>query len=251
MPNTDPTLAATVDHYAVIGNPIEHSLSPQIHQAFAQQTKQSLQYTKIQTHAEKFESVVRQFFADGGKGMNVTVPFKEQAFQLCDALTPRAQSAGAVNTLWQSSTHDLVGDNTDGVGLINDLRQHHLTPSQQHILLIGAGGAARGVLPALLANQPATLVITNRTLAKVQPLIEHLPSSQRLTVCAMDELDAFTFDLIINTTSCSLQHTIPPIPNACYHHSVCYDLVYQAMPTVFLQHAKQHGARQTLDGFGM
>jgi shikimate dehydrogenase len=241
-----------IDRYAVIGNPIAHSVSPQIHQAFAKQTQQRLTYGRLRATADEFAAVARHFFVGGGKGLNVTAPFKEQAFALCEALTERAEQAGAVNTLWLSPTGQITGDNTDGIGLLTDLRHHQIQLTDQRVLLIGAGGAACGVLPSILHCHPATLVITNRTFVKAQQLVDHLRVlSAALTACPMDTLDGQTFDLIINTTSCSLQNTIPAIADSCYLAANCYDLVYQTTPTIFLQYALAHGACQALDGFGM
>jgi shikimate dehydrogenase len=242
----------SVDRYAVIGNPIAHSLSPQLHQAFARQTGQRLTYDRLCVATDEFIAVVRDFFASGGKGLNVTAPFKEQAFALCDIVTERAELAGAVNTLWLSPSGQINGDNTDGIGLLTDLRHHRIELTDRRILLIGAGGAAGGVLPELLHCHPVALVITNRTFDKAQRLVNQMrTSSAVLTACPMDTLDGQTFDLIINTTSCSLHNTVPAIADSCYLAADCYDLVYQATPTVFLQHALAHGARQALDGFGM
>ena len=245
------TPASAVDQYAVMGNPIAHSRSPEIHSAFAQQTKQALQYQKLLAPLHGFTEVVENFFAHGGKGLNVTVPFKTEAFALAQVLTERAQLAGAVNTLWRQN-NQLHGDNTDGAGLLNDLiNNQKLVLKNQKILLLGAGGAARGVLQPLLEQQPAQLVISNRTLSKAQELAALFQSYGKVSALALNEL-ATPFDLIINATSAGLNDQAPALSSACFYtHTFSYDMLYAAQPTAFMRYALNHGAARVADGLGM
>ena len=169
--HTDPSLFADVDVYAVAGNPISHSKSPAIHQRFAQQAKQLMHYGRLQPDIDSFAQAAESFFASGGKGMNVTVPFKLDAQNLADVLTPRAQLAGAVNTLWKTEGK-IFGDNTDGAGLVRDLLAQGIALHSARILLIGAGGAARGVIGPLLDQSPKSLIIANRSSAKADELVK-------------------------------------------------------------------------------
>jgi shikimate dehydrogenase len=200
-----------MDRYAVFGNPINHSKSPFIHTLFARQTQQQLSYEKIEAPVDEFVSTIRRFFSEGGKGANITVPFKEQAFQLVDQLSPRAKLAGAVNTLKLTDDGVLLGDNTDGAGLIQDLKYHLEELSGKKILLLGAGGACRGVLGPLLEQQPAEIVIANRTESKAEELAQHFSSMGRIKACQFANLNE-AFDLIINGTSASLSGSVPDIP---------------------------------------
>ncbi len=239
-----------MDQYCVFGNPIEQSRSPFIHQQFALQTGQKLSYQAQLVALDKFETAVTTFIQQGGKGANVTVPFKEQALQLCDQVSERAKQAGAVNTL-SFSDHQIIGDNTDGIGLVADLKSHQVTLNNQRILLIGAGGAAKGVVLPLLVEKPSVLVIANRTLNKAEAIIaQH--NNDRLCAKSYTQLSPSSFDLIINATSASLSGFVPAIPAEVIHNNtVCYDMVYQQEATVFLQWAKQQGARKIIDGLGM
>ena len=240
-----------MDRYAVFGNPINHSKSPFIHTLFARQTQQQLSYEKIEAPVDEFVSTIRRFFTEGGKGANITVPFKEQAFQLVDQLSPRAKLAGAVNTLKLTDDGVLLGDNTDGAGLIQDLKYHLEELSGKKILLLGAGGACRGVLGPLLEQQPAEIVIANRTESKAAELAQHFSSMGKIKACQFANLNE-TFDLIINGTSASLSGSVPDIP-ACVigGNTVTYDMMYGSQETAFNLWAKQHGAIKTIDGLGM
>src|SRR5574340_17686 len=196
------------DRYAVFGHPIAHSKSPLIHAAFARQTGQDLTYEAILAPLDGFAASVAAFIAAGGRGANVTVPFKEEAYRLADRLSPRAERAGAVNTL-VFDADGILGDNTDGAGLVADLAHNlHRTLAGQRILLLGAGGAARGVIEPLLDQQPAALVIANRTVARAQELAELFDHGIR--ACRFDALDT-PFDLVINATAASLAGELPPL----------------------------------------
>ncbi|MFB9886136.1 shikimate dehydrogenase [Balneatrix alpica] len=245
---TEPLL----ERYAVVGNPIGHSKSPRIHSQFAQQTGQLLSYETLLAPLDSFAEAMQFFFAQGGKGLNVTLPFKEQAFALCHRLSEGARRAGAVNTLWQQEG-ELWGDNTDGVGLVRDL-SHNLgwQLDNQRILLLGAGGAVRGVLMPLLASQPATLVIANRTASKAQALAADFDDMGPVVGCGFADLEGHCFDIVINGTSASLQGELPPLPAGILAQGArVYDMMYGAEPTVFMRWAQAQGAAQAQDGLGM
>jgi shikimate dehydrogenase len=241
------------DRYAVIGNPIEHSKSPAIHAAFARQTGQDIEYTRMLGDLEEFEADVHDFFEGGGKGMNVTVPFKERAFQLVDELSDRAQSAGAVNTLIPLADGRIRGENTDGIGLVTDLGCNHLFDfAGARILLLGAGGASRGVLRPLLAEAPSQLVIANRTAAKAVALAADMALLGPVEGCGLDELAGRQFDLIINGTAAGLDDEVPPIPDDCLAPGGwTYDMMYASEPTAFVRWGIVHHAAKALDGLGM
>lgn len=236
-----------------MGNPIGHSRSPQIHAAFAKQTRQRIGYTAIQVDPGGFEQAVGNFFANGGKGLNVTVPFKREAWELADELGPEAERAGAVNTLLMSAEGVLVGRNTDGIGLVRDiLGNHGGAITQQSILLVGAGGAARGVLQPLLAEKPKLIVIANRTPSRAHELAADFSSEGDVSGSSFEELEGQQFDLIINASAASLQGEVPSLPDsACTHTTWCYDMMYGAEPTTFMHWATQHKAAKSLDGLGM
>ncbi|MBM7073220.1 shikimate dehydrogenase [Shewanella sp. 202IG2-18] len=240
------------DRYAVIGNPVEHSQSPFIHAEFAKQTQQSLSYEKLYSPLESFKATVEQFKKEGGLGANVTVPFKEQALTLCDELSDTARAAGAVNTLSITAEDKLKGDNTDGYGLVTDLKLQFGELTNKRILILGAGGATRGCILPLLNEQIKQLVIANRTKHKAKALVEYFNHPQ-LSAVGFDELSQETpFDLIINATAASLTGEVPSIPVGVIHNNInCYDMVYSAKPTAFLVWAKQHKANNVADGLGM
>ncbi len=245
------------DRYAVVGNPIAHSKSPLIHAAFAQQTQQDMAYEKQLVELGQFEMAVRDFFAQGGCGLNVTVPFKLDAFAFADQRSARAEAAGAVNTLKKMPDGKIFGDNTDGAGLLRDIT-HNLgwALKNKRVLVLGAGGAVRGIIAPLLAEQPARVVIANRTLAKAEELVQlfnadkHAQEAKRLRASSL-QIHARPFDVVINGTSASLGGEMPSLdpailnPNAC-----CYDMMYGKTLTPFLQWAQQHGAH-IADGLGM
>lgn len=241
-----------MDHYVVFGNPIGHSKSPLIHTLFAEQTGQPLDYRTALAPLDDFAAFARAFF-ETGRGANVTVPFKEQAFRLADRLTERARRAGAVNTLSKNADGTLLGDNTDGAGLVRDLKVNcGFDLRGQRILLLGAGGAVRGALEPLLAEKPAVLVIANRTVEKAEQLASEFADLGPVFASGYDWLEE-SVDLIINATSASLAGELPPIapsliqPGATF----CYDMMYGKEPTAFCRWATEHGAGQSVDGLGM
>lgn len=238
-----------MDRYAVFGNPIKHSKSPLIHTLFAEQTQQQLQYSAVEAPIAGFEQSVAEFFNQGGKGCNVTVPFKEQAYQLADELTERAQLAGAVNTL-KYQEGKIIGDNTDGYGLVYDL-QRYLDLKGKRILLLGAGGAARGVIGPLLEQGVAEIVIANRTVAKADRLAQLFSGHGEINASEFADVNG-SFDLIVNSTSASLQGEVPAIADSLIHSDiVCYDMMYKSGDTAFNTWANELGAKTTIDGLGM
>jgi len=241
------------DHYAVIGNPIAHSKSPRIHAAFASQTKQKLHYDKLLVERGCLADAIADFRQQGGKGLNITVPFKNDAFDLADSLTERAQLAGAANTLVLNEDGTLHADNTDGIGMVRDLTaNHHFHLQGKRILLLGAGGAVQGVLLPLLQQQPAEIVIANRTVEKAQLLCEKFSSYGKLSASSFDALDGKTFDGIINGTAASLQGEVPPLPDYILNKGAwCYDMMYSNEPTAFVRWGEQQGAAYSVDGLGM
>jgi shikimate dehydrogenase len=244
------------DRYAVIGHPVQHSRSPFIQARFAAQTGQSLVYTTIDATPERFEPAVREFLAAGGKGLNVTTPHKQAAARLAGELTPRAQRAGAVNTL---AVRDdvLLGDNTDGAGLTRDLiANHQVAIDGQHVLLLGAGGAARGVIAPLLDLQPAQLTLVNRDVGRAQALVElfsgHAGFRGVLRARGYDELRGPAPDLVINATAASLAGDVPPLPAGSVDaHTTCYDLAYGRGGTAFTRWAQANGCTRAITGIGM
>ena len=237
--------------YGVIGQPIEHSLSPLIHRHFAALTGQSLSYDLVTAPVDGFVAAATAFFADGGAGLNVTLPFKEQAHDLVQRLSPAASVAGAVNTICPADGM-LEGHNTDGLGLVADLETNlGWQIAGARVLLIGAGGASRGALAALLGRKPSALVLTNRTLDRARSLVSDVaPDESAVTVCAAAELtDAF--DLVINATSASLAGQGALVPTEVVRDARCYDMLYAPTQTVFAGWAMSHGAGQVSDGLGM
>ena len=263
----DPAYASAggmaVDRYVVIGNPVAHSKSPVIHARFAASCGQAMQYDTLLAPLDAFRATVLAFRDGGGRGANVTVPFKLDAFALADELTPRAQAAQAVNTLRFDGGH-IIGDNTDGLGLVRDIVHNAGVPiAGKRILLMGAGGAARGALFALLAQEPAQIVIANRTLARAQELALQAQSALSTQSTSSAQVSASTFealgrpepdcpfDVIINATSASLNDSLPALPESVLDsRTLAYDMMYGAQPTIFMQWAASHGA-QVRDGLGM
>ena len=234
------------DRYAVIGHPVAHSRSPWIHARFAQATGQSIEYGRIDAPPEGFDAAVEAFRQSGGKGLNVTLPHKEAAFRLCRETSPRANAAQAVNTLVLGKA--IFGDNTDGAGLVRDIEANQRIPlSGRTALLLGAGGAARGVVDALLEAGIARLVIANRTVNKARELAGRFA---RASACGYPELGGERFDLVINATSAGLQHAALPLPPGLFAPGVlAYEMVY-GRDTAFLAAARSGGAR-ACDGLGM
>lgn len=238
------------DRYAVVGNPIAHSKSPAIHAEFARQTGQDLEYTRLLAPIDGFASAVAAFRADRGRGLNVTLPFKGEAFQLAGKLSPRAQAARAVNTL-RLDDDEIYGDNTDGVGLLRDVVDNHgFSLRGRRVLLLGAGGAARGVVGSLLEAEPAALVIANRTLDKAAAMAAQFGGVVHAASYAA--LAGERFDAIINATSASLAGQLPPLPAGVYAPgALAYDMMYGKGETPFLAAAREQGAALCVDGLGM
>lgn len=241
------------DRYAVMGNPIAHSKSPQIHALFAQQTQQQLTYEAILVPLDGFTAAVSEFRASGGKGLNITVPFKQEAWALAAEHTERARRAGAVNTLWFRDDGTVLADTTDGVGLVRDLTGNHgITLTAKRILILGAGGAVRGVLEPILAERPATVVIANRTASKARKLAALFGDMGSISGCGFDALAGQQFDLVINGTAASLEGEVPPLPDDLLaNNASCYDMMYGVVRTPFQLWATARGAARSLDGLGM
>ncbi len=242
--------------FGVIGNPIAHSRSPSIHEQFARQCGIPLSYERILAPLDGFAETVAAFFREGGGGLNVTVPFKEQAFALAqEHLSPRARLAGAVNTLWLSQDA-LHGCNTDGVGLLNDLIRLGYAPAGRRILLIGAGGAAKGVIYPLLNAGCERLRVVNRSAERALQLrahiVDHEPGlAARLEAGSLEQA-AGAWDIVINATSSSLGSSALALPQGLYAPgALAYDMVYASQPTPFMQQASHTGAAQAADGLGM
>ena len=243
------------DLYCVFGNPIAHSKSPVIHAAFAAQTGEDLRYEARLAAVDGFSAAISAFVAEGGRGANVTVPFKEEAWRLCDRLSERAARAGAVNTL-HFADGGIAGDNTDGAGLVRDISINLGQPlAGQRLLLLGAGGAARGVIAPLLAGQPTVLAIANRNADKARQLaaqFDDLAGAAELTGSGFDDLAGCDFDIVINATSASLSGDSLPLPAAIFASgSLAYDMMYGKGETPFLALARRQGAARRADGLGM
>jgi shikimate dehydrogenase len=240
-----------MEKYVVFGNPIAHSKSPFIHQQFARQLNIIHPYGRVLAPINGFIDVLDAFFAGGGKGANVTVPFKEEAYARADELTERASLAGAVNTLKRLEDGRILGDNTDGIGLLSDLERIAFIRPGLRILLIGAGGASRGVLLPLLSMDCA-VTIANRTVSRAEELVQIFAHSGSLQAKGLDELEGEAFDLIVNATSSGIGGEIPAIPASLIQPSVyCYDMFYQKGPTPFLRWCMAQGAQRCADGLGM
>jgi len=243
----------TIDRYGVMGYPISHSRSPVIHRLFALQTGQDMQYELLQVSPEKLETAVRQFQRTGGKGLNVTVPHKSEVAKLVDQMSERASTAGAVNTI-AFRGGEVYGDNTDGIGLLRDLSVNlGVSLEGANILILGAGGATRGIIGPLLEMQPAGLRVANRTLGKAQALADHFESQGPITACRFNVVPVGEpYDLIINATSAGLHGDTPPYPEAAISEgTLCYDLSYGLNPTPFSVWAREHGATKSVMGWGM
>lgn len=241
------------DQYAVFGHPIKHSKSPAIHQQFAVQTQQTMIYSRQDVDAKQFETTANNFFASGGCGLNCTVPLKELAWNYADTLSQRASYSKAVNTLIRQPDNSILGDNTDGIGLVTDLlNNHQIKLKNRDILVLGAGGASRGILGPILQQQPNRLVIANRTVEKAITLADEFSELGQLLGCSFDDLNNQAFDLILNATSASLSGQLPPLPEGLLaKNGICYDLAYGNEPTTFVRWGQQQGAAKSLDGLGM
>lgn len=241
------------DKYAVFGNPIKHSKSPQIHSAFARQTQQQLNYRSHKVEIGKFADAAHSFFENGGKGLNITVPFKIDAFAFADDLSTRARRAGAVNTLALTDNGRIYGDNTDGAGLIRDIGDNlGWDIANKRVLLLGAGGAARGVLEPLIRKNPSHLLIANRTVQKAQQLAADFSDLGDVRACSFDALSSNHYDLIINATAASMSGELPPLPSDILsNEGCCYDMMYSAEPTPFMHWGAANAAWAVSDGLGM
>lgn len=247
------TKTAIVDRYGVMGYPVSHSRSPVIHRLFALQTGQELQYELLHVSPDKLETAVRQFQRTGGKGLNITVPHKIKVAELVDQTSDRAQVAGAVNTL-TFKDDEIHGDNTDGVGLLRDLVDNlGVKLSGANILILGAGGATRGIVAPLLESKPSTLHIANRTLGKAQTLVDKFIPMGPVSACRFNEVPVTEpFDVVINATSASVKGEIPPYPPAVVSAATfCYDLSYGLSPTPFVLWARELGCARSVMGWGM
>jgi shikimate dehydrogenase len=241
------------DKYAVFGNPVKHSKSPIIHAAFAEQTGQSLTYRAVRVDEGAFATDAEKFFTEGGLGLNITVPFKRDAYQFARRLSKRADRAGAVNTLSIGENSELVGDNTDGIGLIRDMMANlGWVVAGRKVLVLGAGGAARGVLELLLREKPESLLLVNRTATRAAQLADQFADLGAISGGGFDLMAGGPFDLVLNATSASLSGEMPPLPeDLLSERGCCYDLMYGPEPTVFMRWAAQHAAWAVADGLGM
>lgn len=244
---------AKPDQYAVMGNPIAHSKSPLIHSLFAEQTGEALEYRAILVEIGQFADAVREFQAEGGKGLNVTVPFKRDAWRLVDERSECAELAGAVNTIVVREDGTLYGDNTDGVGMVKDIRENlGIAIEGKKVLILGAGGAVRGVLGPLLQEKPSEVVIANRTPERAQELADAFEEFGRIDGCGFDDLDGSRYDIVINGTSASLKGEVPPLPEGILARGAfCYDMMYGGEPTAFMSWADDEGCEKISDGLGM
>ncbi|MCL4721451.1 MAG: shikimate dehydrogenase [Gammaproteobacteria bacterium] len=241
------------DRYGVIGHPIAHSKSPVIHRLFADMSGQDLSYEAIDIAPEALVPRVRELFASGFRGLNVTVPHKTAAIRLTSRLSSRAELAGAVNTLIVHADGTVEGDNTDGAGLVTDLRQNLRTRlAGTRILVLGAGGATRGIVPALFETKPRDILIANRTLDRAQALAQDFRVLGKVSACRFEELGGQRFDLVVNATSAGLEGELPPFPASILGpETLCYDLSYAMHDTPFVAWARTHGAGRVAQGWGM
>ncbi|MFP4295738.1 MAG: shikimate dehydrogenase [Halothiobacillaceae bacterium] len=249
-----------MDRYAVVGHPISHSKSPFIHARFAAQTGQAMRYEALEAPRDGFADTISTFISEGGSGLNVTVPFKEEAFVLANERTERAERAQAVNTLVVRPDKSLFGDNTDGVGLIRDLSYHDISLMDRNVLILGAGGAVRGILGPLLEHEPQQVLVANRTVDRARELVKAFghdnPRFGTLRACSLEALGRHAgeqgFDLIINGTSASLVGALPDLPEGLLSpQGIAYDMAYADEPTAFQRWAEAQGALLALDGLGM
>ncbi len=242
----------SIDKYAVIGSPISHSKSPVIHQHFAQITGQELTYAAYEVNADNFHTFVTDFFANNGKGFSCTLPLKILAYEYADILTDRARQAKAVNMLAAQADGSILGDNADGHGLVTDLLNHKIKLHQQRVLILGAGGATRGIISPIMQQQPAQLVIANRTMAKAELLATEFQDLGLIIACGLKELNSQQFDVIINATSASLSNELPVLPaNILAPQGCCYDLAYANEATPFVRWGLKNNALISIDGVGM
>jgi len=241
-----------IDQYAVIGNPIKHSRSPEIHQAFAQQTGDEINFVRLLAPVDDFRNVTRRFISENGKGLSVTMPFKQQAFALADVSSERASRAAAVNTLLIDDKGRIQGENTDGPGLVTDITANlDWRITDRRVLILGAGGAARGILESICLESPSVVRIANRTESRAHELAEQFRELGNICSSSIFQLEE-PFDLILNATGATLQGSSLQIPQAVIaNHTQCYDLAYAEQQTPFNRWCQDHGAAVTTDGLGM
>ncbi len=246
-------LDRSVSNYAVLGNPIKHSKSPRIHSLFAEQTAIALRYRSIEVPTDKFDKYVESFASQGGLGLNITVPFKEEAYSFCSSLTQRAELCGSVNTIRFDETLNSYGDTTDGQGFINDLRvNHRIDVKDKTVLILGAGGSVKAILEPLCQEQPAQITIANRTVSRAEELADKFSEFGNITACSYSDISLHPFDLVINGTSLSLKGELPAITGTVINKGTCcYDLMYSDTATVFMRWASDLGAVKVMDGLGM
>ena len=240
-------------NYAVLGNPIQHSKSPQIHTLFSEQTGIALEYQAIEVPINEFASYVKLFSSQGGKGLNITVPFKEDAYSLCTTLPDRAEISGSVNTLRFDDDMNICGDTTDGQGLLNDLvANHNIRLEDKSILILGAGGTVKSILERLLEQKTKEIIIVNRTISRAKDLEKKFGKKNCVRAYSYNDLPNHSFDIIINGTSLSLSAEIPPISKTNINENTfCYDLMYSDKETAFTKWAIENGALKDTDGLGM
>ena len=242
-----------MDKYAIIGNPVDHSLSPIIFQNFREQTQQVFHYLKIKAPVNNFVNVLKEFQKKGGKGVNITLPFKHEAYKFLNKLSLEAKEAQAVSALQFLNDGTMYGVNYDGLGLVQDLtRNHNITLTQKSILILGAGGATQGILGPLINIAPAQIVIVNRTASKAHELVSRFHSRGKLRGIGYDDFKPIYYDIIIHATSLGHQGKFPQLPNAIIGpRTCCYDLSYGRIAVPFLQWAKRRGTNKCFDGLGM
>ena len=248
----DLILDPAADNYAVVGNPIAHSKSPLIHRLFAQQTGQRLHYQAVLVPPGQFAAALDRFQELGGKGLNITLPFKEEAWAAATNRSTRAEHCRSINTLWFDNAGQRCGETTDGLGLTRDLARLGMEVRGRQVLILGAGGAVRGVLADILALAPSRLVIANRTISRATELLRQLGAGDGAQACGYEALAGGKFDLIINGTSMVLHGELPPLPAGILAPGgACYDMVYGNAPTVFCRWARDQHAALISDGLGM
>lgn len=242
----------TLAQYGVMGNPIAHSQSPFIHNEFAKQTQQAMLYQAILVQRNGFAQAVRDFQANGGQGLNITTPFKQEAWHLMTVCSERAAAARAVNTIVMREDGTLWGDNTDGIGMIRDLYDKQIAMYGKKILILGAGGATYGIVSSLLNEKPLSITIANRTLQKAQEVVKAFSEYTNLIACELSELVDPPFDVVIHATSAGVQKTHYSFnPEILHAATCCYDLSYGPAAESFLGWARNNGVDKCYDGWGM
>ena len=243
----------SVANYAVLGNPVKHSKSPQIHLLFAKEMGITLEYNAIEVPNDELSTYVNLFSSQGGKGLNITVPFKENAYKLCTEITSRALESGSVNTIKFDTETNIIGDTTDGEGFINDLRKNYgINLQNKSILILGAGGTVKSIIERLVPEEIKNVVIVNRTLSRAEELEKKFKNKIDIKSFSYETLPIDIFDVIINGTSLSLSSEVPPVSrNIINKNTFCYDLMYSSDKTVFIKWAIENGALRAADGLGM